>query len=312
MMLNGGELDGVRAVQPAHRRRSSPSRRRPPDQPILRGLGWDIDSPYSGNRGELFPIGSYGHTGFTGTSIWIDPSTKTYVILLANSVHPDCASGADAAARQGGDHRGRGGGNRACRACTLTGYNETLSRRGRAPRSGAQRRDAHRPRCAGGAEVPAAGRQARRPDHQPDRRRPRRAAATSTSCARRASTWRRSSRRSTAFAGKEDRPGIQDATDPATGIKIFSLYGNTMRPTPEMLRGLDALVFDIQDVGARFYTYETTMAYAHGSGGQGRHSVLRAGPAQPHHRDARGRAAAGCRQPVRSSAISPACRCGTA
>src|ERR1700746_500101 len=61
----------------------------PPDQPILRGLGWDIDSPYSGNRGELFPIGSFGHTGFTGTSVWIDPSTKTFVILLANSVHPD-------------------------------------------------------------------------------------------------------------------------------------------------------------------------------------------------------------------------------
>ena len=54
----------------------------------MRGLGWDIDSPYSSNRGELFPIGSYGHTGFTGTSIWIDPSSKTYVILLTNSVHP--------------------------------------------------------------------------------------------------------------------------------------------------------------------------------------------------------------------------------
>ena len=49
----------------------------PPDQPVLRGLGWDIDSPYSGNRGELFPIGSFGHTGFTGTSIWIDPYSRT-------------------------------------------------------------------------------------------------------------------------------------------------------------------------------------------------------------------------------------------
>ncbi len=60
----------------------------PPDQPIMRGLGWDIDSPFSANRGELFPIGSYGHTGFTGTSIWIDPYSETYVILLTNSVHP--------------------------------------------------------------------------------------------------------------------------------------------------------------------------------------------------------------------------------
>jgi uncharacterized protein YbbC (DUF1343 family) len=64
------------------------------------------------------------------------------------------------------------------------------------------------------------------------------------------------------IAGTEDRPGIGDSADVPTGIKIYSLYGNTTRPTPEMLRGLDALVFDIQDVGARFYTYETTMAYA--------------------------------------------------
>jgi uncharacterized protein YbbC (DUF1343 family) len=64
------------------------------------------------------------------------------------------------------------------------------------------------------------------------------------------------------FAGAEDREGLTDTPDPATGIKVFSLYGKTLRPTPEMLRGIDALVFDIQDVGARFYTYMTAMAYA--------------------------------------------------
>ena len=88
MMLNGGELDGVRIFNSLTVAKFTEPQT-PPDQPVLRGLGWDIDSPYSSNRGELFPIGSYGHTGFTGTSIWIDPSTKTYVILLANSVHPD-------------------------------------------------------------------------------------------------------------------------------------------------------------------------------------------------------------------------------
>jgi uncharacterized protein YbbC (DUF1343 family) len=62
--------------------------------------------------------------------------------------------------------------------------------------------------------------------------------------------------------GREDRPGLPDATDARSGIKIFSLYGKTLRPTPEMLRGIDALVFDMQDAGARFYTYETSMAYA--------------------------------------------------
>src|SRR5579864_6934411 len=60
----------------------------PPDATSLRGLGWDIDSPFSSNRGELLPLGSFGHTGFTGTSIWIDPYTDTYVILLTNAVHP--------------------------------------------------------------------------------------------------------------------------------------------------------------------------------------------------------------------------------
>jgi len=63
-----------------------------PQQPAnaasLRGLGWDIDSPLSSNRGELLPVGSFGHTGFTGTSLWIDPITDTYIILLTNSVHP--------------------------------------------------------------------------------------------------------------------------------------------------------------------------------------------------------------------------------
>src|SRR6185369_1895564 len=62
MMLNGGELDGVRLFGPLTVAKFTEPQT-PPDQPILRGLGWDVDSPHSGNRGELFPIGSYGHTG---------------------------------------------------------------------------------------------------------------------------------------------------------------------------------------------------------------------------------------------------------
>jgi CubicO group peptidase (beta-lactamase class C family) len=53
----------------------------------LRGLGWDIDTGLSKARGMVFPIGSFGHTGFTGTSIWIDPGSDTYVVLLTNSIH---------------------------------------------------------------------------------------------------------------------------------------------------------------------------------------------------------------------------------
>ena len=55
---------------------------------------------------------------------------------------------------------------------------------------------------------------------------------------------------------------VSSCTDPATGLPVYSLYGKVQKPTAQMLQGLDALVYDIQDVGARFYTYITTMAYA--------------------------------------------------
>jgi CubicO group peptidase (beta-lactamase class C family) len=53
----------------------------------LRGFGWDIDSLNSVPRGVVFPIGSFGHTGFTGTTLWMDPGSDTYVVLLSNSIH---------------------------------------------------------------------------------------------------------------------------------------------------------------------------------------------------------------------------------
>ncbi len=53
----------------------------------LRGFGWDIDTRQSMPRGRVFPVGSFGHTGFTGTSVWIDPASDTYVVLLTNSIH---------------------------------------------------------------------------------------------------------------------------------------------------------------------------------------------------------------------------------
>src|SRR5581483_7302348 len=87
MMLDLGEVNGKRVFDPQVIRFFT-SPQSPADQPILRGLGWDIDSPYSSNRGELFPIGSYGHTGYTGTSLWIDPYSRSFVILFTNSVHP--------------------------------------------------------------------------------------------------------------------------------------------------------------------------------------------------------------------------------
>ena len=92
LLLAGGALDGVRILAPATvARMTSPAT--PAGLRDRRGLGWDIDSRYSGSRGGLFPIGSFGHTGFTGTSLWIDPASETVVVLLSSRLHP--AGGGD-------------------------------------------------------------------------------------------------------------------------------------------------------------------------------------------------------------------------
>jgi CubicO group peptidase (beta-lactamase class C family) len=88
MMLNMGELDGVRIFQPETVKLMT-SVQTPPGMEDRRGLGWDIDSGFSSPRGQHFPLGSYGHTGFTGTALWIDPFSKTFFIFLSNRVHPD-------------------------------------------------------------------------------------------------------------------------------------------------------------------------------------------------------------------------------
>jgi CubicO group peptidase (beta-lactamase class C family) len=87
MLLHAGELDGKRVLSAATVRLMTTPRAVPGGQ---RAYGWDVDTPYSSNRGDLFPRGrSFGHTGFTGTSIWIDPTSETAVIFLSNRVHPE-------------------------------------------------------------------------------------------------------------------------------------------------------------------------------------------------------------------------------
>jgi CubicO group peptidase (beta-lactamase class C family) len=88
MLLNEGELDGVRLFDPetVEKMRSVQT---PEKVNARRGLGWDIDSQFSRPRGSLFPLGSFGHTGWTGTCIWIDPFSESFWLLLSNRVHPD-------------------------------------------------------------------------------------------------------------------------------------------------------------------------------------------------------------------------------
>lgn len=87
MLLNGGELDGVRVLSPLAVRRMTELY--PQVGGSGRGLGWDIATDYSTVRGDLFGPASYGHSGYTGTSIWIDPETSTAVVFLTNRAHPD-------------------------------------------------------------------------------------------------------------------------------------------------------------------------------------------------------------------------------
>jgi uncharacterized protein YbbC (DUF1343 family)/CubicO group peptidase (beta-lactamase class C family) len=237
----------------------------PPDQPVLRGLGWDIDSVYSAPRGELFPIGSYGHTGFTGTSLWIDPASKTYVILLTNAVHPKAGKNvnplrsklATIAAAALGIAPGIAPAN-----ASLTGASETLEgaglRRMLAPNhevlTGLDVLEAEKFTALAGKRIGLIT------NHT----------GLDRSGRRNVDAMREVGIRVTALfapehgiTGKEDRPDLADEKDAPTGLPVWSLYDNgRYRLTPAMLRDVDALVFDIQDAGARFYTYSCTMLYA--------------------------------------------------
>ena len=148
----------------------------PANMPNVRGLGWDIDSPFSSNRGELLPVGSFGHTGFTGTSLWIDPTTNTYIILLTNStmlkdgnviaLRTEIATAVAAALKLNPSEEQR------TRLARITGYNETqMAARRIVVRNGKVLLGID---VAGGAAVRAAESSQRhhaahRPGDQPDR-----------------------------------------------------------------------------------------------------------------------------------------------
>jgi uncharacterized protein YbbC (DUF1343 family)/CubicO group peptidase (beta-lactamase class C family) len=212
----------------------------PPDHPIRRGLGWDIDSPYSSNRGDIFPRGtSYGHTGFTGPALWIDPTSKSFVVIMTNRVHPKGGRSINEWRRNIATIAARGLDLGPKNHATLTGL-DVLEQEAFASLKGARvglltnqtgldrqgRRNVD-VMIAAGVKVAALF----APEH--------------------------------GITGIKDQPDIADSRDQATGLPVFSLYFDSrFRLTPEMLKGIDLLVFDIQDVGVRFYTYNCTMLFA--------------------------------------------------
>lgn len=263
MLLGGGRLGPARVFSALTVDKMT-SPQTAPNQPIQRGLGWDLESPFSSNRGELLPVGSYGHTGFTGTSIWIDPVTQTYVILLTNRVHPTerpapvslrsrVATAVAAALTDVSPDLVTKAGLR------LTGYNEAMF---------GARRDVYRNgKVLTGIDVlardgfrPLQGKRVGLITNQTgiDRQRRRNIDLFVQAGITLGAIFSPEH----GFLGAADQ-NVPDSIDEKTEVRVYSLYEeNRRRPTAEMLEGLDALVFDIQDVGTRFYTYITTMGYA--------------------------------------------------
>jgi len=255
MLLGKGELDGQRFFSPLTIEKFTQPQT-PADQPVLRGLGFDIDSQFSANRGELFPLGSFGHTGFTGTSLWVDPGTGAYVILLTNSVHPKRRPPVTAlrakvatitAAALGVDVPG----------AILNGYNESMG--------GVRRAIARTGSVETGLDVLVREKFARLQgkkiglvtNHTGLTRDGKRNIDVMVGAGLRLTAIYSPEH---GIFGKEDHEGIGDALDPATKVKIWSLYKDAnRRPSAEMLAGVEVVVFDIQDIGSRFYTYVSTM-----------------------------------------------------
>ena len=262
MLLSGGSLRKVSILHPETIEKmtlpQSPSGKAP-----LRGFGWNIDAPLVANRDALQPIGSYGHKGFTGTFLWIDPVSNIYIIILANRVHPDGKGDAEPlrelimtvvskaigslsekqiSARRPSlavyyDRKDNGGKNRETKRVELgidvfvkEGFRQLDGLRiglitNHSGISSSGNRTIDLLRNAQGVELKAIF----SPEH--------------------------------GLSGNSDDK-VPSTKDPLSGVPVYSLYGDCFKPTEKMLDGIDVLIFDIQDIGVRFYTYITTMGYA--------------------------------------------------
>ncbi|MCC6821659.1 MAG: DUF1343 domain-containing protein, partial [Verrucomicrobia subdivision 3 bacterium] len=262
MLLNGGELDGVRIFKPETVNLMT-SVQTPEAIAGRRGLGWDIDTGFSGPRGKVFPLGSYGHTGWTGTSIWIDPFSKTFVIFLANRNHPTEKGSVGAL-------RGRLG---TLAAEAVADFNFTYVPGALSPRLPASTNVAAANAVAtarlnlhtlNGIDVlvkhhfaPLKGKRLGLVTNHTGQDRERNATIDLLKAAPDVTLAALFSPEHGIRGALDENVG--DSKDEKTGLPVYSLYGDRRKPTTEQLKGLDALVFDIQDVGCRFYTYTSTM-----------------------------------------------------
>ncbi len=277
MLLNGGTLNGKRVMSA-----QTIARMTAPyvvsEDGATRGLGWDMNTSFSQNRGELFPLGSFGHTGFTGTGVWIDRVSQTFVVFLSNRVHPD--------------GKGDVGPLRAKVSTVVASAIEDT------PIEKYKQAEAEY-NAAVAAQIP------KFISSQRSAVSSQQSASVSSPTVREGSTLNGvdvlerdkferldgmkiglvTNHTGRNLAGKQtidilkEAPNVKlvalfapehgirgllddkvsDEVDAKTGLPIYSLYGETRRPMPEQLKDLDAIVYDIQDIGTRFYTYTATL-----------------------------------------------------
>jgi uncharacterized protein YbbC (DUF1343 family) len=261
MILNGGTLGKTRILSPLSViKMTSPAS--PSGLSTVRGLGWDIDTSYSSNRGELLPVGSFGHTGWTGTSIWIDPVTNVYIIILTNRVHPDGKG--DAVPVRARVTTVVASAIRALPPMEELREHAFIGTDFGATGTAPTRNDAPDGTTQNGIDVlradgfkALAGKHVGLVTNHTGRSRNGEATIDLLAAAPGVELV-------ALFAPEHGIRGILDdkvatTTDEKTGRPIYSLFGDTRRPSDEMLKGIDTLVIDLQDIGARFYTYMTTM-----------------------------------------------------
>ena len=240
MMLGRGEYGGVRVLSPQTVARMIRGDR---VSSGVRGLGWDKRTGFSTNRGELLSDAAFGHGGFTGTVLWIDPELDLFFVFLSNRVHPN----------------GKGLVNPlAGRIATvvasavrdvppaITPPREVLTGIDVLERDGFRQ---------------LAGRKIGLITNHTGRNRTGVSTVQLLHDAKGTQLVALFSPEH-GYEGKVDISKVGDSKDAATGLKVFSLYGETRKPTAAMMEPIDTIVFDIQDVGCRFYTYNSTMGEA--------------------------------------------------
>jgi uncharacterized protein YbbC (DUF1343 family)/CubicO group peptidase (beta-lactamase class C family) len=228
-----------------------------------RGLGWDMRSAYSRNRGRTMSDRAFGHGGFTGTAMWIDPELDLYVIFLSNRLHPDGVGEVNSLAGRIGTiacasiRRGEGetGRRREKTLANKISPSPPLPVSPSTPvrlgidvlvESGFKQLDGNRV----GLITNQSGQDS---------------SGVSTIDRLHAA---KNCRLVALFSpehgirGTLEQSRIDDSLDEKTGLPIYSLYGERREPSKEQLAQIDVLVFDVQDVGARFYTNTSTMGLA--------------------------------------------------